>query len=132
MVIFKDDQILLVVSPIYNYGSYSEFKAVNGAFDEDEYHYISENYLSIINAIQFEYEVEEPRYHAKIKGHELVYKGYNTKYWILDNNKNLFIDELPTFGLDTTGDYIDITRLSIKEWNALGINETNADFEEVG
>lgn len=74
---------------------------------------------------------QEPLYYAKIKGHALVYTGYSTKYWILDYNKKLFIDELPNWGVDATGEYADIARLPIKEWNELGINEGNADFEKV-
>lgn len=92
----------------------------------------AKTYETITTAFLYGYEIEQdPLYYAKIKGHELVHTGYGTKYWILDCNKKLFIDELPDLGVDDIGEYAYIARLPIKEWNELGINEGNADFEKV-
>ena len=49
-----------------------------------------------------------------------------------DNQDNkLFVGDFPQFYIDVTGDYGYTTKLKAHEWNKLGINDTNADFEEV-
>lgn len=75
------------------------------------------------------YEVEqEPLYYAKIKG------------WALSSSKSSFwnyrsVVEVPTLPIlyigDKEGGEFFKTKMTKEEWNNLGINETNADFEEV-
>ena len=77
-----------------------------------------------VTAILYGYEVEkEPLYYAKIKGWEHV--GTSSYY----------------FGYDEDNDSLEVTYLNCnyrfafsltkKHWNKLGINDTNADFEEI-
>lgn len=77
-----------------------------------------------VTAILYGYEVEkEPRYYAKIKGWEHV--GTSSYY----------------FGFDEDNDILEVTylesnysfafSLTKEHWNRLGINDSNADFEEV-
>ena len=77
-----------------------------------------------VTAILYGYEVEkEPLYYAKIKGWEHV--GTSSYY----------------FGYDEDNDSLEVTYLNCnyrfafsltkKHWNKVGINDTNADFEEV-
>ena len=86
------------------------------------------------------YEVEkEPVYFAKIKGHELVEtetildddtgndvsEFYRNVYFVLQRNGELVID-MKDNGLSGAKNV-----MTMNQWNDLGINETNADFEEV-
>lgn len=89
------------------------------------YEYAKE-YLS--KAIIVGYEVEQPLYYAKVKGWELL-KSQN-KYW--NKVKHLtspMLSKLVIYGNTETVDYL--PEMTKDEWNALGINETNADFEKV-
>ena len=61
----------------------------------------------------------EPLQYAKIKGWELIPSGYC--YFGLDDNHDLEIK-----------DACDAYEFTKKEWNELGINDKNADFEEAG
>ena len=72
-----------------------------------------------------EYEVEEePKYHALIKGHELVH-DYDV-YWNYDKyDRDVFVSRLHPPHDNFT------TEMSKSEWNGLGINDSNADFVEV-
>ena len=65
---------------------------------------------------------QEPHYCAKIKGWEILDGNYNWVY--LKNSKEFMLGEV-TFH----GDGIGVMRK--EEWNDMGINDTNADFEEV-
>ena len=86
------------------------------------------------------YDVEkEPVYFAKIKGHELVEtetvldedtgdditEFYRNVYFVLQKNGELVID-MKDNGLSGAKNV-----MTMNEWNNLGINETNADFEEL-
>ena len=77
----------------------------------------------VATAFLYGYEVEkEPLYYAKIKGWELS-KG--NIYWNANvREKSLFIQGKSQVGIFKT-------KLTKYEWNELGINDTNADFEEV-
>ena len=87
----------------------------------------AKEYLS--KAIIVGYEVEqEPLYYARVKG------------WKLTNNKNVFWNYRsvllsPMFSRlyfgDKESDNIVKTKLTKQQWNELGINDTNADFEKV-
>lgn len=71
-----------------------------------------------------EYHKEEPKYYAKVKGWELV--DSSDIYWNrYDGYPNLVINNTR----ESKGYTIKLTK---SEWNNLGINESNADFEEVG
>ena len=79
-----------------------------------------------IIAVLYGYGVDrEPRYYAKIKGWELIHIEAVKAYWCLD------IDDL---FISTNGD-LDIgedhTKMTKTEWNEIGINDSNADFEKV-
>lgn len=68
--------------------------------------------------------VEEPLYHALVKGHEFLADDLN--HWNLDvASKEMFLsDRYVTSGLFST-------KMSKSEWNKLGINDSNADFVKV-
>ena len=71
-----------------------------------------------------EYEVEEePLYYALVKGHELM--GSDLKYWTMG---------IYQCGLRILERYVDQDLYSNKktkfEWAELGVNDSNADFEE--
>ena len=75
------------------------------------------------------YEVEqEPLYYAKIKGWELA--SSRSVFWNYHS-----IIESPMLPRLYTGDKEDKvyikTKMTIEDWNKRGINDTNADFEEV-
>lgn len=81
----------------------------------------AQEYLS--KAILLGYEVKkEPLYYAKIKGWE-VSRG--NIYW------SLIVQDKSVFPQDKSNPRIHKTKLTKKAWDELGINETNADFEEV-
>ena len=94
----------------------------------------------LIDAIRYGYEVEkEPVYYAKIKGHELVEtetildedtgedvsEYYRNVYFVLQRNGELVID-MKDSGLSGAKHI-----MTMNQWSDLGVNETNADFEEV-
>ena len=70
------------------------------------------------------YEVEkEPLFYAKIKGHEVT----SLCYWNLAvRSGELFVSDLKEQG----GIYK--IKMTKQEWNELGIDDSNADFEAVG
>lgn len=89
----------------------------NGDGYEDAQEYLAK-------AILYGYEVEqEPRYYAKIKGWEHV--GTSSYYFGYDEDN----DSLEVTYLESN--YRFAFSLTKEHWNKLGINDTNADFEEV-
>lgn len=67
---------------------------------------------------------EEPRYHALIKGYEML--NINGIYWAYDkDNGDMFFSEC------NPPDDNFITEMSKEEWSELGINDSNADFVRV-
>ena len=77
-----------------------------------------------VTAILYGYEVElEPLYYAKIKGWEHV--GTSSYYFGYDEDN----DSLEVIYLESN--YRFAFSLTKEHWNKLGINDTNADFEEV-
>lgn len=85
-----------------------------------------DNKDTFINAVMHGYEIEqEPLYYAKVKGSELIRHDFNKPYWTLEID-DLFI----SFNGDIDNDEYH-TRMTKEEWNKLGINSINADFEEV-
>lgn len=83
-----------------------------------EYYNEHENIYELI-----EYYKEEPLYYAKRKGWE-VFESDSEEYWnYCTANGNLITSTKK--GLGTI-----ITKMKKEEWNKLGINKENADFEE--
>ena len=80
-----------------------------------------ERELSLVLEDTYDYEVEEQKYYARIKGYELI-SDSEDGYWNVDG-KELFIDNA---WHDYSG--CKITKLTKNEWIKLGINEDNADF----
>ena len=87
--------------------------------------WIDENksmFLELVNGKPYEVE-EEPMYYALVKGHELM--GSNIKYWTIG---------IYQCGLRILERYVDQDLYSNKktkfEWAELGVNDSNADFEE--
>ena len=80
----------------------------------------AQEYLS--KAILHGYDIEqEPLYYAKIKGWEILGKR---SHWI-------YLKNLKEFTIGTSSaSHMEIDVMTNEEWNRLGINETNADFEE--
>lgn len=98
------------------------------------------NYWKLMDRVMHDYEAEKkPLYYAKIKGHELVEtetvldddtgndvsEFHRNIYFVLQRNGELVID-MKDSGLSGAKHF-----MSMNEWNNLGINETNADFEEL-
>lgn len=73
---------------------------------------------TIISKLKQAEKVEEKKYYAKIKGWELL--GSDICCFYQASDKNIYL---------TSKKYADY--LIKSEWNKLGINDTNADFEEV-
>ena len=96
------------------------YKQEDGAYSNPENGWISGFVEDLKNLV-----AEEPLYHALIKGHELVRNS--SKYWIHDTEYqgDVFVGHriqmLPRFK----------ERLTMPDWNELGINDTNADFVRV-
>lgn len=91
------------------------------------YEWYRMNTHKFVNAyLTGEYEAEEePLYHALIKGHELL--DTDRFYWIYDKyEENVFISKVYSLH----GNFL--TEMSKLEWVKLGINDSNADFVEVG
>ena len=89
--------------------------------------FITDNKKELIEVIlgTREYRIETPLYCALIKGHELV--GSYDIYW----NYDKFDNSVLVGGLYPLHDNF-TTEMSKEEWNKLGINDSNADFVEVG
>ena len=88
--------------------------------------FISNNKKELIEVIlgTREYRIEEPLYHALIKGHEV--SSSCDIYWNYDKYDNdVFVSRL----YPTHDNFL--TEMSKSEWNGLGINDSNADFVEV-
>ncbi|MFE2840180.1 DUF1642 domain-containing protein [Aerococcus urinaeequi] len=87
------------------------------------------SYKTLVTAYLYGYEVEkEPLCYAKIKGWELATS--KSVFW---NYRSII--ESPMLPRLYTGDKEDKvfvkTKMTTEKWNKVGINDTNADFEEV-
>ena len=89
--------------------------------------FITDNKKELIEVIlgTREYRVEVPLYHALIKGHEV--SSSCDIHW----NYDKYDDDVFVSRLYPTHDNF-LTEMSKEEWNELGINDSNADFVEVG
>src|SRR5699024_9013828 len=96
---------------------------------ENVYEWYRENTRNFVNAyLTGEYEIEqEPKYYAKIKGHENI--GSNDKYW----NYNTDMEELSIVDSEVYTNVISEYKIKATkdEWANLGITDDNADFELV-
>lgn len=120
----SDTFIIKVILSVNHYGRYCDYSRDDGLFDTDQFTYISENFTNVINAIQFGYEVEqEPLYYAKIKG----WKHIGTSSYYFGLEEDLEILEVTIL----ENNYRYAFALTKEHWNKLGINDRNADFEEV-
>lgn len=70
-----------------------------------------------------EYHKEEPRYYARYKGSINLYQDYNYYNYLAWKGVCVISDKGEVFD--------SIIQMTKTEWNKLGINDTNADFEEV-
>ena len=97
--------------------------------DYDAYKWYRRNTHTFVNAyLTGEYEIEqEPKYYAKIKGHENI--GSNDKYW----NYNTDMEELSVGDSEVHPNVISeyVFKATKDEWANLGITDDNADFELV-
>ena len=93
--------------------------------------FIYENKKELIEVIlgSREYKVEEPKYYALIKGHELIKdeNDWHPKYWSYDTTRG---DTFPSNN-KFLGDSRYFTKMSKSEWNEIGINDSNVDFVKV-
>ena len=103
------------------------FDKLRDLSDSDSYGYEdAQEYLS--KAILLDYEVEkEPLYYAKVKGWELA-----TTTIVFWNYRHIverpILSKLYVGGKESVDSFK--TKMTKEEWNDLGINDTNADFEE--
>lgn len=90
------------------------------------FRWFNEDKERAVIVILYGYEVEkEPVYYARMKGSDLVIDETYT-YW----HKALGVSKLG-LGDKHHKDIVFKTKMTKEEWNELGINDTNADFEEV-
>ena len=89
------------------------------------YEWYRMNTHKFVNAyLTGEYEVdEEPMYYALVKGHELM--GSNLKYWTM----GIYQCGLRILERDVDQDLYSNKKTKF-EWAELGVNDSNADFEE--
>ena len=116
------------IESLYDEGG-SEYTAIGimlgftSKHDKPVHDWFVYNKDTFINAVMYGYEVEQqPLYYAKIKGWEHV--GTSSYYFGYDEDND---------GLEVTyleSNYRFAFSLTKKHWNKLGINDTNADFEE--
>lgn len=117
------------IESLYDEGG-SKYDAIGIMFEYSSKHdkpvhdwYVN-NKSDFITAVMYGYEVEkEPLYYAKIKGWEILGKR---SHWI-------YLKNLKEFTIGTSSaSHMEIDVMTKEEWNDLGINDTNADLEEVG
>lgn len=70
-----------------------------------------------------EYHKEEPKFYARYKGSINLYQDYNYYNYLAWKGVCVISDKGEVFD--------SIIQMTKTEWNKLGINDTNADFEEV-
>ena len=97
--------------------------------DHPAYKWYRKNTRKFVNAyLTGEYEIEqEPKYYAKIKGHENI--ASNDKYW----NYNTDMEELSIGDSEVHPNVISeyTIKATKEEWANLGITDDNAEFELV-
>ena len=127
----KEEHAIQLISQV-GWGNelYKSMSNLKREHDEERVGYVLDNKIKLFHAILFGYEVEkEPLYYAKIKGWELA--ASESSFW----NYRSVVESPALPRLCSGGKEEDVftkTRMTKSEWNALGIDDTNADFEEVG
>lgn len=123
----KEEHAIQLVSQVgWGNGLYKSMSNFEREHDEERVGYVLDNKTKLFHAILFGYEVEkEPLYYAKMKGSNLVMDEIYT-YW----NKQKGNSKLG-LGLKNSTDITIKTKMPKFEWQSLGINDTNADFEAV-
>lgn len=94
--------------------------------------FITQNKKEIIEVILGSrgYRIEkEQKYYALIKGHELMTDEgiWDCRYWNLSTSDGVVFPS-DRFSQDSRF----LTKMSKEDWNKCGINDTNADFIEIG
>ena len=94
--------------------------------------FISDNKKELIEVIigSRGYRIEkEPKYYAMIKGHELMTDEgiWDCRYWNLSTSDGVVFPS-DRFSQDSRF----LTKMSKEDWSKCGINDTNADFIEIG
>ena len=117
------------IESLYDEGG-SEYTAIGimlgftSKHDKPVHDWFVYNKDTFITAVMYGYEIEqEPLYYAKIKGWEHI--GTSSYYFGYDEDN----DSLEVTYLESN--YRFAFSLTKKHWNKLGIDTTNADFEEV-
>lgn len=116
------------IESLYDEGG-SKYDAIGIMFEYSSKHdkpvhgwYVN-NKSDFITAVMYGYEIEqEPFYYAKIKGWEI---SEGNIHW------DAIVKEKVVFPQDKSHVGLRKTKLTKAEWNKLGINDTNADFEKV-
>ena len=86
--------------------------------DKEVYKWFKNNKRDYIISVLFDYEVEEPLYSAKVKGADNLPMGLGKYFGIIACRISPFW-------------YPEPNPHTMFEWNSVGINDTNADFEKV-
>lgn len=118
---------------LYHEGG-SEYDALGIMFeyiskhDKTVHDWYVDNKDTFITAVMYGYEVEEePFYYARVKGWENKYLN-GPFYW---NHITFAGGENKISIADYAHEGSDIYAKTKEDWNKVGINDTNADFEEV-
>ena len=100
--------------------------------DKPVHEWFVQNKDEFITAVMHGYDIQvESLYYAKIKGCELIGDEHEIMYWMFDKpNNSLYVSDTYKFNFPVESYHMHDTKLTIYEWNKLGINDTNADFEE--
>lgn len=120
----KEEHAIQLISQVgWGNGLYKSMSSHEREEDEGKVGYVLDNKMKLFYAILFGYEVEqEPLYYAKIKGWEI---SEGNIHW------DAIVKEKVVFPQDKSHVGLRKTKLTKAEWNELGINEKNADFEKV-
>lgn len=126
----KEEHAIQLISQVgWGNGLYKSMSNLKREHDEERVGYVLDNKTKLFHAILFGYEVEkEPLYYAKVKGWELTSSG--CVFW--NYYPTIESPLLPRICISNKEeDVFARTKMTIEEWNEIGINDTNADFEEV-
>ena len=122
------------IESLYDEGG-SEYTAIGimlgftSKHDKPVHDWFVYNKDTFITAVMFGYEVEqEPLYYAKIKGWELA--TTTITFWNYRHSiESPMLSKLYVGGKEGVDSFK--TKMTIEQWNKIGINDTNADFEVV-
>ena len=120
----KEEHAIQLVSQVgWGNGLYKSMSNFEREHDEERVGYVLDNKKKLFHAILFGYEVEkEPLYYAKIKGWELL--GVNHHWIYIKESKDFSVANVK-FATD------EMSKMTKEQWEEIGVNDTNADFERV-